>query len=73
MMRARFIGVVAPQAGCAALALATAALISSMMESGSVAVGSPVAGLKTGCVRPLCDLTSLPPMALWMMSITRGP
>jgi hypothetical protein len=42
--RARFIGVVLDQAGRAFLAEATAALISSSVESGRLAICSPVAG-----------------------------
>ena len=61
--RARFIGVVLAQAGSAFFAAATAALISSRVDSGSVAIASPVAGLNTGWVRVLTLVTSWPPMA----------
>jgi hypothetical protein len=67
MKRARFNGGMAPQAGWAALALATAALISSTVDSGSSAICSPVAGLKTGDLRSEPEIVSLPPMAFSMI------
>ena len=57
------------QAGSAFLAEATAALISSSVESGSLAISSPVAGLKTVENRWLVEVTSLPETAFWMMFI----
>ncbi|MNL77939.1 hypothetical protein D3C87_2042260 [compost metagenome] len=51
MTRARFIGVVLPQATCAFFAEATASFSSPMVESGNSADCSPVAGLNTGTRR----------------------
>ena len=50
--RARFSGGVSPQPAAACLAAATAASTSAAVESGSSAVCSPVAGLKTGASAP---------------------
>ena len=71
MKRARFMGGIAPQAGCAALAEATAALISSTVDSGSSAICSPVAGLNTRERRSEPEMTSLPPMAFSMICMVR--
>ena len=42
---------------------AIATLPLSTLDSGSVAMASPVAGLNTGWVRLLVEVTSFPPMA----------
>ena len=52
----------APQAGCAAWAAATACASSSALASGTFACTSPVAGLKTSAKRPDVPLTWAPLM-----------
>ncbi len=60
--RARRWGLVAAQAGWAALAFSTAARSSSRDASASLPMTSPVMGWKTSLVRPDCPATCLPPM-----------
>ena len=67
MTRARRSGGVSAQAGCAAFAAATAASTSAGAASATRRAIAPVAGLVTGCVRPLVPATRRPPMK-WPMS-----
>ncbi len=62
MTRARFCGLVAAQAGWAALAFSTAARISARLASATLAWTSPVEGWNTSAVRPLSPPTIRPPM-----------
>src|SRR5882757_2143329 len=66
--RARRCGLVAAQAGCAALAFSTAAATSAGDANATLARTSPVIGWNTSPARPLVPLTRLPPMK-WPYSI----
>src|SRR5450756_2459572 len=59
--RARRCGLVAPQAGCAASALAMACSTSECLARATLACTSPVLGSKTSPKRPEMPLTVLPP------------
>ena len=61
-MSARLDNEVARQAGNASAAVATADSISSVVAKSTSWVRSPVAGLKTGPVRPDSPGTTLPPI-----------
>ena len=60
--RARFCGATARQAGCASRAARAAASTSAAPESGTRAVSSPVAGLRSSSVPSLAASTQPPPM-----------
>ncbi len=60
--RARFCGLVAAHAGCAALAFSTAARSSALLARATLAWTSPVEGWKTSANRPLSPPTFRPPM-----------
>ena len=60
--RARRCGLVAAQAGCAALAFSTAAATSALEASGTRARSEPSIGWNTSPKRPEVPLTCLPPM-----------
>src|SRR3954470_14351204 len=66
--RARRCGLVAAQAGCAALAFSTAAATSALEANATLARTSPVIGWETAPSRPLVPLPRLPPMK-WPYSI----
>ena len=61
-------GLVAAQAGCAALAFSTAARSSAADASATLARTVPSMGCMTSCLRPLVPATRLPPMK-WPYSI----
>jgi hypothetical protein len=73
MNRARLSGGIAAQAGRAALALATAALISSTVDNGNSAICSPVAGLNTGVRRSDAEIVSFPPTAFSIICMVKQP
>ena len=62
IMRARFSGVTLLQVLNASCALAMAARVSSADDRATSLLWLPVAGLKTGAVRPDCEATCWPPM-----------
>src|SRR5262245_997254 len=73
MCAARLSAGVAPQPMAAFLAAATAASTSSTVESGRLAVCSPVAGLYTGAERRDAEVILFPSMAFWMVCMAAYP
>ncbi len=66
--RARRIGGMSPQAGCAALAAATATATSSAVASSTWRAASPVVGFHTGCARSPVPRTCTPAIQ-WPTSV----